>query len=72
MYTHTMNTGTFINCFCWAALTFPWLEANRLFFDAISNAINEHNEQIRQKTTVETTVETTVYEDDSEDESEEE
>ena len=35
-----MNTGTFINFFCWAALTFTWLEANRLFFDAIANAIN--------------------------------
>ena len=67
-----MNTGTFINFFCWAALTFSWLEANRLFFDAVSNAINGHNEQIRQKTTtVETTVET-VYEDESEDENEEE
>ena len=43
-----MNTGTFINFLCWAALTFSWLEANRLFFDAISNAINAHNEQIKQ------------------------
>ena len=62
-----MNTGTFINFFCWAALTFSWLEANRLFFEAISNAINAHNEQMKQKTTVET-----VYEDESEDENEEE
>ena len=66
-----MNTGTFINFFCWAALTFTWLEANRLFFDAIVNAINKHNEQIRPQTTVEMMVETTVYEDKSEDESEE-
>ena len=26
-----------------------WLEANRLFFNAIIDTINEHDEQIRQK-----------------------
>ena len=45
-----MNTGTLIRFLGWAALTFSWLEANRLFFNAIANAINEHNEQIRLKT----------------------
>ena len=45
-----MNTGTLIRLLGWAALTFSWLEANRLFFNAIANAINEHNEQIRLKT----------------------
>ena len=45
-----MNTGTLIPFLGWAALTFSWLEANRLFFNAIANAINEHNEQIRLKT----------------------
>ena len=57
-----MNTGTFINFFCWASLTYMWLEANRLFFDAIANAINVHDEQIRQKTVE------TVYEDENEEE----
>ena len=44
-----MNTGTLIRFLGWATLTFSWLEANRLFFNAIANAINEHNEQIRLK-----------------------
>ena len=45
-----MNTGTLIRFLDWAALTFSWLEDNCLFFNAIADAINEHNEQIRLKT----------------------
>ena len=45
-----MNTTTFINFLSWACLTFTWLEANRLFFNAIIDAINEHDEHIRLKT----------------------
>ena len=55
-----MNTGTCINFFGWSFITFAWLQVNHLFFDAIVNVINEHNEQIRPQTTVEMTVETTV------------
>ena len=47
IYTHREHTGTLINFFGWAFLTFAWLQVNHLFFDAIGNAINEHNEQIR-------------------------
>ena len=47
---YTMNSGTLINFLGWAALTFSWLQANRLFFNAIADAINEHDEQIRLKT----------------------
>ena len=50
IYTHTMDNGTLIRFLSWAALTFSWLEANRLFFNAIANTINEHNEQTRLKT----------------------
>ena len=31
------------------ALTYMWLEANCLFFNAIADAIHQHNEEIRQK-----------------------
>ena len=40
------NVLRFLGC---ASLTYMWLEANCLFFNAIADAINEHNEQIRQK-----------------------
>ena len=43
-----MNSGTLIFFFFWAALTFSWLEANRFFFNAIADAINQHDEQIKQ------------------------
>ena len=45
-----MKTNTALRFLGWAALTFGWLETNRLFFKAIIDAINEHNEQIRLKT----------------------
>ena len=44
-----MNTNTVLRFLGWAALTCSWLEANRLFFTAIADAIHQHNEQIRQK-----------------------
>ena len=50
-----MNANNVLRFLGWAALTYSWLEANRLFFNAIADAINYHNEQIRQKATVEAT-----------------
>ena len=58
-----MNTDDVIRFLGWGLLTYMWLDTNRLFFCAIVNAINDHNEQIRRKAIEE-------YEDDSEDESE--
>ena len=33
----------------WASLTYSWLESNRLFFNALADAINEDDKQIKQK-----------------------
>ena len=44
-----MDTNTTLRFLGWAALTYMWLNANRLFFTAIANAIHHHNEQIRLK-----------------------
>ena len=44
-----MNTGTLIRFLGWTSLTYLWLEANCSFFNAIIDAINEHDEQIRQQ-----------------------
>ena len=44
-----MNTNTVLRFLGWAALTYMWLEANCVFFNAIADAIHQHNEQIRQK-----------------------
>ena len=44
-----MDTGTLICFLGWTSLTYLWLEANCLFFNAIIDAINEHDEQIRQQ-----------------------
>ena len=44
-----MNTNNVLRFLGWASLTYMWLEANCLFFNAIADAINYHNEQIRQK-----------------------
>ena len=44
-----MNTNNVLRFLCWAALTYMWLEANCVFFNAIANAIHQHNEEIRQK-----------------------
>ena len=44
-----MNTNNVLRFLGWASLTNMWLEANCLFFNAIADAINYHNEQIRKK-----------------------
>ena len=44
-----MNTNNVLRCLGWAALTYTWLEANCIFLNAIADAIDHHNEQIRQK-----------------------
>ena len=44
-----MNTNNVLRFLGWAFLTYMWLEANYMFFNAIADAINYHNEQIRQK-----------------------
>ena len=50
MYTHvTMDTNTTLRFLGWVALNHMWLNANRLFFTAIADAIHHHNEQIRLK-----------------------
>ena len=50
MYTYaTIDTNTTLRFLGWAALTYMWLNANRLFFTAIADAIHHHNEQIRLK-----------------------
>ena len=49
MYIHTMNTNTVLRFLGWAGLTYMWLEANCVFFNAIADAIHQHNEQIKQK-----------------------
>ena len=59
-----MNTNTILRFLGWASLTYLWLEANCLFFNAIAYAINQHNEEIRQKAIDD------LEEDESEDESE--
>ena len=44
-----MNTNNVLRFLGWASLTDMWLEANCLFFNAIADAIHQHNEEIRQK-----------------------
>ena len=44
-----MDTGTLICFLGWTSLTYLWLEANCLFFNAIIDTINEHDKQIRQQ-----------------------
>ena len=68
VYIRTMNTNTVFRFLGWASLTYFWLEANCMFFNAIADAINQHNEQIRQKAIEE--VNESESESDSEDESE--
>ena len=48
-----MNTNNVLRFLGWASLTYIWLEANCMFFNAIADAINYHNEQKRQKAIVE-------------------
>ena len=61
-----MKTNTVLRFLGWASLTYLWLEANCLFFNAIADAIYQHNEEIRQKAIE------NFKEDESEDESEDE
>ena len=49
LYIHTMNTNTVLRFLGWASLTYMWLETNCMFFNAIADAIHQHNEQIGQK-----------------------
>ena len=75
-----MNTNDVLRFLGWRLLTYMWLDTNRLFFFAIVDAINEHNEQIRQKaieeyedaskTGIETETEVIVIENTNEDVSE--
>ena len=44
-----MKPDSFINFLGWGLFTFAWLDFNYLFFCAIAEAINEHNEQIREQ-----------------------
>ena len=44
-----MNTNTVLRFLGWASLTYMWLEANCMFFNTISDAIHQHNDEIRQK-----------------------
>ena len=45
-----MNTSTAIHFLGWFGLTYLWLTTNSLFFTAIDDAIQRHNEQIRLQT----------------------
>ena len=72
-----MNTNNVLRFLGWAALTYMWLEANCLFFNAIADAIHQHNEEIRQKAIDEAKAslkqnDESESEDQSEDESEDE
>ena len=61
-----MNTNTVLRFFGWASLTYFWLQANCLFFNAIADAIHQHNEQIRQKAIEDFEEEESESEDESE------
>ena len=65
-----MNTNTVLRFLGWAGLTYMWLEANCVFFNAIADAIHQHNEQIRQKAIED--FQESESEDESEDKSEDE
>ena len=64
-----MNTNNVLR-FLWAGLTYMWLEANCVFFNAIADAIHQHNEEIKQKPIDE--AKESKSEDESEDEGEDE
>ena len=65
-----MNTNTVLRFLGWASLTFMWLEANCLFFNAIVDAIHQHNEEIIQKAIENFKEDESESEDESEDEGE--
>ena len=50
MYTpRTMNPTTLVNFLGWAALTYYWLNTNLRFAAAINQALQDHNDAIRQQ-----------------------
>ena len=63
-----MGRDSLISLFGWAALTYYWLHANFTFVNAIEQAIENHNDAIRQ----EALQELRAYEADDEEESEDE
>ena len=65
-----MNTNTVLRFLGWASLTYMWLEANCMFFNAIADAIHQHNEEIRQKAIEKFKEDESESEDESEDEGE--
>ena len=44
-----MNLDSFITCLGWAALTYSWLHINFTFASAIRQAIEDHNDAIREE-----------------------
>ena len=52
-----MTLDTFFNFLGWATLTYSWLHINLRFYSAISQAIQNHNDAIRQKALQELRVE---------------
>ena len=62
---HTMDLDALISFFGWAALTDSWLHVNLTFFGAIGQAIENHNDAIRQEALQE-------LQDENEDEDEDE
>ena len=71
IYPHTMNRlDSLIRCLGWAALTYSWLRINFTFSAAIIQAIENHNDAIRQEVLQELEAEDTDSEpEQSEDES---
>ena len=44
-----MNVDSLITFCGWAALTYFWLHTNFVFFEAIGETIQKHNNKIREK-----------------------
>ena len=57
-----MNLDSLITFFGWAALTYSWLHINFTFAAAIGQAIENHNDAIRQEAFKELEAEDTDYE----------
>ena len=62
-----MNPTTLINFLGWAALTYDWPHANFHFVDAIYQAIQDHNDAIRQQALQELDADDEEEESDDED-----
>ena len=45
-----MNTNTVLRFLGWASLTYMWLQANYTFFNAITDAIHQHNDESADET----------------------